>query len=71
MYRLSVYALSPKPTILIPEKRGITVDKLTFGLTVLIVGISGTFVTLGILVIFIDLMKRIFPPEGETNAQNS
>jgi len=47
------------------------VDKLTFGLTVLIVGISGTFVTLGILVIFIDLMKRIFPPEGETNAQNS
>ncbi|MGB9616370.1 MAG: OadG-related small transporter subunit [Desulfomonilaceae bacterium] len=39
-------------------------DKLTFGLTVLIVGISGTFLTLGVIILCTYLMKKIFPPDG-------
>lgn len=40
-------------------------DKWTFGFTVLLVGISGTFLTLGILILLTNVMKKIFPPSQE------
>ncbi len=40
-------------------------DKWTFGLTVLLVGISGTFLTIGILILLTNVMKKIFPPPQE------
>lgn len=38
-------------------------DKLAFGLTMMIVGIGGTFLTLGILIWSIELLKKLFPLE--------
>jgi hypothetical protein len=41
-------------------------DKWTFGLTMMIVGVGGTFLTLGILILTISLLKRMFPvADGE------
>jgi Na+-transporting methylmalonyl-CoA/oxaloacetate decarboxylase gamma subunit len=40
-------------------------DKWTFGFTMMIVGVSGTFLTLWILSLVIGLMKRIFPVVAE------
>lgn len=40
-------------------------DKWTFGFTMMIVGVSGTFLTLWILSLVIGLMKRMFPPVTE------
>ncbi len=45
-----------------------TLDKVTFGLTVLIVGISGTFLTLAVIIGCTIIMKKIFPPEGNDSA---
>ena len=41
-------------------------DKWSFGFTLMIVGIGGTFVTLAILIFAIEALKKIFPyrPEG-------
>ena len=36
-------------------------DKMTFGLTMMIVAGGGTFLTLWVLGLIIDLLKRIFP----------
>jgi len=36
-------------------------DKWTFGLTLMIVGIGGTFLSLWAISLVIDLLKRIFP----------
>jgi Na+-transporting methylmalonyl-CoA/oxaloacetate decarboxylase gamma subunit len=36
-------------------------DKMTFGLTLLVVGVGGTFLTLTILVWSVMLLKKIFP----------
>ena len=36
-------------------------DKWTFGLTVMIVGAGGTFLTLWVLSLVIDILKKIFP----------
>jgi hypothetical protein len=43
-------------------------DNWTFGLTMLIVAGGGTFITLWLLGLIIDLLKRIFPltPEKPT-----
>jgi hypothetical protein len=44
-------------------------DKWSFGLTLMIVGVLGTFLTLWILSLVMDLLKKIFPlaPEkGDT-----
>jgi Na+-transporting methylmalonyl-CoA/oxaloacetate decarboxylase gamma subunit len=38
-------------------------SKLAFGLTMMIVGIGGTFLTLAILIWSIELLKRLFPLE--------
>jgi Na+-transporting methylmalonyl-CoA/oxaloacetate decarboxylase gamma subunit len=35
-------------------------DNFTFGLTLIIVGMGGTLIALGLLVIFINLLKKIF-----------
>lgn len=36
-------------------------DKWTFGITVLVIGTGGTFITLGILIFFINVLKKLFP----------
>ena len=36
-------------------------DNWTFGLTLLIVGVSGTFLTLWVLSLVIDGLKKLFP----------
>jgi Na+-transporting methylmalonyl-CoA/oxaloacetate decarboxylase gamma subunit len=53
----------------VPRVRGTRRDKMdkwSFGLTLMIVGIGGTFVTLAILIFAIEALKKIFPyrPEG-------
>ena len=40
-------------------------DKLTFGATMLVVGMGGTLLTLGIISAIIALMKKIFPYRKE------
>ncbi|MFL9827534.1 OadG-related small transporter subunit [Rhodoplanes sp. SY1] len=44
-------------------------DKLTFGLTMMVVGIGGTFLTLSILIWSIQLLKKIFPLSSETGSK--
>jgi hypothetical protein len=36
-------------------------DKWTFGLTMMVVGTGGTFLTIGLLILLIELFKKIFP----------
>lgn len=36
-------------------------DKWAFGLTMMIVGMGGTFLTLWILSLVMDLLKKVFP----------
>lgn len=36
-------------------------DKWNFGLTMMIIGMGGTFLTLWILSLVIDLLKKVFP----------
>ncbi len=36
-------------------------DKWTFGLTMMIVGMGGTFLTLWVLSLVMDLLKKVFP----------
>ena len=40
-------------------------DKWEFGLTMMIVGIGGTFVTLGILSLVMSLLKKAYPLREE------
>ncbi len=40
-------------------------DKWSFGLTMMVVGIAGTFVTLWVLGLVTDLLKKVFPLEPE------
>ncbi len=48
-------------------------DKLAFGLTMMIVGVGGTFLTLTILIWSIYLLKKVFPlsAEGSGKAKQS
>jgi hypothetical protein len=39
-------------------------DKWSFGITMMIVGIGGTFVTMAILIFAIQVLKKIFPVEA-------
>lgn len=41
-------------------------DNLTFGLTMLIVGMGGTVAALAILALIMNLLKKIFPVREET-----
>jgi hypothetical protein len=49
-----------------------TMDNLSFGLTMTVVGVSGTFLTLWVLSLVVDLLKKVFPlraqDEGEKKA---
>ena len=38
-------------------------DKWSFGLTMMVVGVGGTFLTLWLLGLCVDLLKRVFPLE--------
>ena len=40
-------------------------DKWDFGLTMMVVGMGGTFLTLWILGLVMDLLKKIFPLSAE------
>jgi hypothetical protein len=41
-------------------------DKWAFGITMLVVGVGGTFLTLAVLIWSIQLLKLLFPlPTGE------
>lgn len=42
-------------------------DNLTFGLTMLIVGMGGTLVALGVLALMMGLLKKIFPVREESD----
>jgi len=41
-------------------------DKWTFGLTMMVVGVGGTFITLGAIIAVIELLKRFFTPSQES-----
>ena len=42
--------------------------KWTFGLTMMIVGMGGTFLTLWILSLVMDLLKKAFPLAGKAGS---
>ena len=43
-------------------------DNWSFGLTMTLVGIGGTFVTLGLLILVIIIFKRLFPVDSDRNS---
>ncbi len=45
-------------------------DKWSFGFTMMIVGVGGTFITLAILIFAIQLLKKIFPLSAETGGDS-
>lgn len=45
-------------------------DKWDFGITMMIVGMGGTFLTLWILSLVVDLLKKIYPLSAEKPASN-
>jgi len=42
-------------------------DKWTFGITLTLVGVVGTFITLSILSLVIMALKKLFPPPVESS----
>lgn len=50
------------------EGAGMDMDKWNFGLTMMIIGMGGTFLTLWILSLVIDLLKKVFPLVAKTSA---
>ena len=40
-------------------------DKWAFGITMTIVGVAGTFLTLWVLSLVMDLLKKVFPLRAE------
>jgi Na+-transporting methylmalonyl-CoA/oxaloacetate decarboxylase gamma subunit len=45
-------------------------DKWAFGLTMMVIGMGGTFLTLWILSLVMDLLKKIFPlPHKSSSSQ--
>lgn len=45
-------------------------DNWTFGLTLLVVGVGGTFLTLAILIWSVQLLKKLFPLSAEGDAKS-
>jgi hypothetical protein len=41
-------------------------DKYTFGMTMLVVGMGGTLLTLGVMSMIMLILKKIFPYKQET-----
>ena len=46
-------------------------DKWAFGLTMMIVGMGGTFLTLWVLSLVMDLLKKLFPLKDGGSAKKS
>jgi hypothetical protein len=44
-----------------------SVDNVTFGITMIVVGMGGTLATLYLITLLIELMKKLFPSEGTSN----
>ena len=44
-------------------------DKWSFGFTMMIVGVGGTFLTLAILIFAIQVLKKIFPLSAEGDGE--
>jgi Na+-transporting methylmalonyl-CoA/oxaloacetate decarboxylase gamma subunit len=44
-------------------------DKWSFGITMTIVGVGGTFLTLWVLSLVMDLLKKIFPLEKQGGSE--
>ncbi len=43
-------------------------DKWSFGITMMVVGVGGTFITLGIIIVLTNVFKKIFPVSSENNS---
>jgi hypothetical protein len=50
-----------------PFSAEVAMDNLTFGLTLLVVGMGGTLVALGLLALIMGLLKKIFPFKEESS----
>jgi Na+-transporting methylmalonyl-CoA/oxaloacetate decarboxylase gamma subunit len=46
-------------------------DKWAFGFTMMIVGVGGTFLTLAILILTINILKKVFPVAPDSDAKKS
>jgi Na+-transporting methylmalonyl-CoA/oxaloacetate decarboxylase gamma subunit len=44
-------------------------DNLSFGLTMTVVGVGGTFLTLWVLSLVVDLLKKVFPLQTQDEAE--
>ena len=44
-------------------------DKWSFGFTMMIVGVGGTFLTLAILIFAIQILKKVFPLSAESDGE--
>ena len=44
-------------------------DKMTFGVTVMVVGMGGTLLTLWILSLLMNVLKKIFPVDEQNGAK--
>lgn len=43
-------------------------DNLSFGITMTVVGIGGTFITMAILILVTNIFKRVFPVSTESKS---
>jgi hypothetical protein len=55
----------PGTAVVRTQKRREDMDKFTFGMTMLLIGMGGTILTLGLISIIICLLKKIFPVKHE------
>ena len=46
-------------------------DKYTFGLTMLVVGMGGTLLTLGLMSVIMTILKRLFPHREEAGKKKT
>ncbi|MBP9020910.1 MAG: hypothetical protein KBG01_05220 [Syntrophobacterales bacterium] len=44
-------------------------DKFTFGMTMLVVGMGGTLLTLGVMSAIMTVLKKVFPYKAESNSE--
>lgn len=45
-------------------------DKFTFGITMMVVGMGGTLLTLGVMSVIMSVLKRIFPYSKEKDSND-
>ncbi len=49
----------------------VAMDKFTFGITMVVVGMGGTLLTLGVMSIIMSVLKKIFPYKKEEESDNN